>query len=67
MCNITMELHFVANNCIASSFIVWKYIDGLVKERRNSSALAMEFRLFAFTHRYAFYASASPKLTHIDC
>ena len=28
------------------------YIDDLLQERRNSSALAMELRLFALTHRY---------------
>ena len=28
------------------------YIDGLMQERRNSSALAMELRLLALSHRY---------------
>ena len=29
-----------------------QYIDGLMQERRNSIANALELRLFALTHRY---------------
>ena len=35
------------------------YIGSLVQERRSSSVLAMELRLFALTHRYDF----DPSLT----
>ena len=40
-----------------------EFIDGLAQERRNSSALAMELRLPAPTHRYiAFYSIKTPRI-----
>ena len=38
--------------CTMLSSIQLFHIDGLVQERRNSSVLAMELRLFAQTHLY---------------
>ena len=32
--------------------ITYAYIDGLVQERSNSSALVMELRFLALTHQY---------------
>ena len=40
----------------------FQHIDGLVQERRNSSSLAMELRLFALAHRYGLIISSG-----LDC
>ena len=40
------------------------YIDGLVQERRNSSALAMELRLYCSNHRYVILYSHQKKFSN---
>ena len=40
----------------------WSYNDGLVQERRNSSALVMDYVFLALTHRY----NLSDSVNYID-
>ena len=42
------------------------HIDGLVQERRNSSALAMELRLIALTHWYVIHTESISITFYLD-
>ena len=60
-------------NLDALSFASKTYVDWLVPEIRNSSALAMELRIFALRHRYlnirssqiTIHTSKSPKCSYL--